>query len=239
MPSGSKRKTMSLYAIGDFHLSLSGDKPMDKFGVEWINHAEKLKNGFSALTDEDTTVICGDLSWGLGIDECAEDFAFINSLPGRKIILKGNHDYWWNTVKKTGEFFAANGIDTIDILHNNCFHYGDYAICGTRGWFFEEETGGEHDKKILARETARLKASLDAAGDLKKLVFLHYPPVFGNYHCDEILKLLKDYEVRLCCYGHIHGKARGGAFNGWRDGTLFKLVSADYVNFTPQKLELY
>ena len=227
---------MALYAIGDLHLSLGKDKPMDVFGDKWKNHAKKIKDGFSALGDEDVCVICGDLSWGMGMEETREDFLFINALPGRKIILKGNHDYWWSTAAKAKRFFAENGIDTIEILYNNCFDYGEYAICGTRGWFYEEEKGGDHDKKIMRREIMRLEASLKAAGEKPKLVFLHYPPVYLKYSCPEILALLKEYQVRLCCYGHIHGKGCAAAFNGWRDGTEFKLVSADFVNFTPVKL---
>ena len=227
---------MALYTIGDTHLSLSRDKPMDIFGEKWRDHAEKLKSGFSAVGQDDLTVICGDLSWGMGIEETKEDFLFIDALPGRKIILKGNHDYWWSTATKTRKFFEQNGISTIDILYNNCFDYGDYAICGTRGWFYEEEKGNEHDAKIMHREIMRLETSLNAAGDRKKLVFLHYPPVFQNYRCEEILQLLKKHEVRLCCYGHIHGKGCNFAFNGWMDGTEFRLVSADFVDFTPVRL---
>lgn len=227
---------MALYAIGDTHLSIGRDKPMDIFGDKWENHADKLRVGFSSLTDEDICVICGDLSWGMGIEEAGDDFKFIDSLPGKKIILKGNHDYWWTTASKARKFFAENGITTIDILHNNFFEYGDYAICGTRGWFYEEEKNGEHDKKIMRREIMRLETSLDAAGDRKKMVFLHYPPVYLKYECPEILELLKKHRVRLCCYGHIHGKGCGFAWNGWRDGTEYKLVSADFVNFSPVKL---
>lgn len=227
---------MALYTIGDTHLSLSRDKPMDIFGEKWKDHAEKLKSGFSAVGQDDLTVICGDLSWGMGIEETKEDFLFIDALPGRKIILKGNHDYWWSTATKTRKFFEQNGISTIDILYNNCFDYGDYAICGTRGWFYEEEKGNEHDAKIMHREIMRLETSLNAAGDKKKLVFLHYPPVFQSYRCEEILQLLKKHEVRLCCYGHIHGKGCNFAFNGWMDGTEFRLVSADFVDFTPVRL---
>ena len=227
---------MALYTIGDTHLSLSRDKPMDIFGEKWKDHAEKLKSGFSAVGQDDLTVICGDLSWGMGIEETKEDFLFIDALPGRKIILKGNHDYWWSTATKTRRFFEQNGISTIDILYNNCFDYGDYAICGTRGWFYEEEKGNEHDAKIMHREIMRLETSLNAAGDRKKLVFLHYPPVFQSYRCEEILQLLKKHEVRLCCYGHIHGKGCNFAFNGWMDGTEFRLVSADFVDFTPVRL---
>ncbi len=227
---------MALYAIGDLHLSIGSDKPMDVFGEKWENHTDKLRRGFSALHDDDVCVLCGDISWGMGIEETREDFLFIDSLPGKKIILKGNHDYWWSTASRAKRFFADNGITTIDILNNNSFPYGEYALCGTRGWFFEEEKDGEHDRKIMRREVMRLEASLRSAGDRKKLVFLHYPPLYMNYHCDEILELLKQYEVRLCCAGHIHGKGCAFAFNGWRDGTEFRLVSADFVNFTPVKL---
>ena len=224
---------MALYAIGDLHLSFAKNKPMDIFGDKWENHSEKLRKGFEGLTADDTTVICGDISWGMGLEETREDFLFIDRLPGRKLILKGNHDYWWNTSAKVTRFFSDNGISTIEILNNNCFFYGDYAICGTRGWFFEEEKDGEHDRKIMRRELIRLEASLKAAGEKKKLVFLHYPPIFQRYRCEEILELLKSYEVRLCCYGHIHGKGCAQAFNGWQDGTQFRLVSADFVDFTP------
>lgn len=227
---------MALYAIGDFHLALGMDKPMDVFGEKWANHEAKLKSAFSALTDDDVTVLCGDLSWAMSMESAREDFLFVNSLPGKKLIIKGNHDYWWSTAAKAERFFAENGIDSIGIIHNNFFPYGDYALCGTRGWFFEEEKGGEHDKKIMRREIMRLEASLNAAVDREKLVFLHYPPVFLNYECPEILELLKKHNVRLCCYGHIHGKACRCAFNGWKNGTEYRLVSADFVNFTPVRL---
>ena len=227
---------MALYAIGDLHLSLAAEKPMDIFGEKWRGHTEKLKNGFAALTPEDVTVICGDLSWGMGLEETREDFLFINALPGRKIILKGNHDYWWSTASKAKRFFEENGIDTIDILYNNAFSYGEYAICGTRGWFYEEEKGIAHDQKIMRREIMRLEASLNAAGEKQKLVFLHYPPVYLHYECGEILALLKQHEARLCCYGHIHGRGCAAAFKGWRDGTEYKLVSADHLDFCPVKL---
>lgn len=227
---------MALYTIGDLHLSLGKDKPMDIFGDNWQNHTEKLKTGFSELTDDDLCVICGDISWGIGLEETAPDFKFIDALPGKKIILKGNHDYWWSTATKVKKYFSENDITGIDILYNNSFEYNGYAICGTRGWFYEEEKGADHDKKIMRREIMRLETSLKAAGDKEKLVFLHYPPVFAKYECPEILELLKKYEVKLCCYGHIHGKGRAISFNGWRDGTEYKLVSADHVGFKPIKV---
>ena len=227
---------MALYAIGDLHLSLANDKPMDVFGDKWKDHAEKLKQGFSGLTERDLTVLCGDLSWAMDLDEALTDFRFIDALPGKKILLKGNHDYWWSTATKAKKLFQANGLESLDILNNNCFFYGDYALCGTRGWFYEEEKGGEHDKKIMRREIMRLETSLDAAGDRQKLVFLHYPPIYGRYECPEILGLLERHHVRLCCYGHLHGKSCAAAFNGWRACTEFKLLSADYVDFTPVKI---
>ena len=224
---------MALYAIGDTHLAIGKDKPMDIFGPLWDNHTEKLRAGFSKLHSDDTCVICGDISWGMGLEDTLEDFRFIDSLPGRKIILKGNHDYWWSTAAKAKKFFAAHGITTIEILNNNCFFYGETALCGTRGWFYEEETGQEHDKKIMLREIGRLRTSLEAAGEREKLAFLHYPPIFLKYRCEEILTLLREHEVKTCCYGHIHGKGCRMSFNGTKDGCEFHLVSADFVNFEP------
>ena len=160
---------MSLYAIGDLHLSFSVNKPMSVFGPVWHNHPEKLQSGFSSLTPDDTCILCGDLSWGMNLEESVADFAFIHSLPGKKIILKGNHDYWWTTASKLNSFFSCNNFTSLSLLHNNFIPYGDdYAICGTRGWFYEEETGSPHDKKLLDREVLRLQTSLSAAGDRKK-----------------------------------------------------------------------
>ena len=227
---------MALFAIGDLHLSLGNDKPMDVFGEKWRDHAEKLKKGFECVGPEDLTVLCGDLSWAMSIQEAEADFRFMHELPGKKLILKGNHDYWWSTAAKAYRFFTEQGFDSLQILHNNCYSYGDYALCGTRGWFYEEETGGEHDAKIMRREILRLEASLNAAGEREKLVFLHYPPIYQSYACGEILDLLEKHRVRFCCYGHIHGKGIYSAFRGWRGCTEFKLVSADAADFTPIKL---
>ena len=214
---------MALYAIGDLHLSLGCDKPMDVFGGRWTNYVDKLLEGFSQLRDEDVTVLCGDLSWGMSLEGARDDFLFIDRLPGRKVVLKGNHDYWWSTATKARRFFAENGIDTIDILYNNCCLYGETALCGTRGWFYEEERSVEHDKKIMLREIGRLEASLKAAGDREKLVFLHYPPKYMNYECPEILEMLEKYGVRECYYGHIHSKGCAAAFQGVKNGVQFRL----------------
>ncbi len=227
---------MSLYVIGDTHLSLGGSKPMDVFGGRWENYVEKLREGFSTVRPEDTTVICGDISWGMSLTEAREDFLFLHNLPGRKIILKGNHDYWWSTATQAYKFFAANGINSIEILNNNCCFYEDYALCGTRGWFYEESRGEAHDRKMLSRELMRLEASLKAAGEREKLVFLHYPPKMLNYECTEILDLLCAYGVRRCWYGHLHSGGRSLAFEGEYRGIRFKLVSADHVLFIPQRI---
>ena len=172
----------------------------------------------------------------MSLELAREDFIFLSRLPGKKIILKGNHDYWWTTASKAYHFFETNNISNIEILNNNCFQYQDYAICGTRGWFFEEEKGTEHDKKIMLREVGRLETSLKAAGEKKKLVFLHYPPKYQGYECTEILELLSRYEVERCCYGHIHGKGHASAFQGEFNGTTFRMVSGDYLDFYPLKV---
>ena len=225
---------MALYAIGDLHLSASVDKPMGIFGSGWENHEEKLIAAFSKLNSDDTTVICGDLSWGMNIQEAREDFLFIHRLPGKKIVLKGNHDYWWSTAAKARSFFAENDIDSIEVLYNNCFLYDENtAICGTKGWFYEEETGSEHDKKIMNRELIRLETSLKAAQQLDKYVFLHYPPIHGSYHCHEITDMLEAYGVKACYAGHIHGRGLRAAFEGDYRGVKYRLVSADFLNFCP------
>ena len=224
---------MALYAIGDLHLCLGAPKPMDIFGGAWVGYMDKLKDGLSVIGPEDTTVLCGDLSWSLDLANSRADFEWINQIPGRKIILKGNHDYWWSTVAKFNKFCLENGFENMHILNNNCFEYGDWAICGTRGWFFEEERSGQHDEKVFKRELIRLETSLKAAGDKNKMVFLHYPPRYKGYECREILELLEKYEVRRCFYGHLHGGSHNLAMEGLWNGTEFRLVAADYLKFKP------
>ena len=227
---------MALYAIGDTHLSLSSGKPMDVFGGGWTGYVDKLKEGFAQIGAEDTVVICGDVSWGMSLEEAKLDFAFLNAQPGkRKLLLKGNHDYWWMTAAKMKAFFAENGFNTLDILHNNCSFYGETALCGTRGWFYEEDRG-EHSAKIFHRELIRLEASLKAAGEGAKLCFLHYPPLYQGYCCQEIVDLLERYGVTLCCYGHLHGGSHRLAVTGRRGNVEYRLVAADYVGFRPVKL---
>ena len=227
---------MALYAIGDLHLCLGAPKPMDIFGGAWVGYMDKLKEGLSVITAEDTTVLLGDLSWALDLPSSAADFAWINQIPGKKIILKGNHDYWWSTAAKFRNFCSANGFRDMELLNNNCFEYDGIAICGTRGWFYEEERSGEHDEKVYKRELLRLEASLKAAGDRKKIVFLHYPPRYKGYECPDILNLLAIYDVRQCFYGHLHGGSHKLAMEGLWDGVDFRLVAADYLDFKPYKV---
>ena len=155
---------MALYAIGDLHLCLGAPKPMDIFGGAWVGYMDKLRDGLSVIRPEDTTVLLGDLSWALDLSGAKADFAWINAIPGRKIILKGNHDYWWSTAAKFRKFCEENGFGNLNLLNNNCYEYEGTAICGTRGWFYEEERSGEHDEKVFKRELLRLEASLKAAG---------------------------------------------------------------------------
>lgn len=227
---------MALYAIGDLHLCLGAPKPMDIFGGAWVGYMEKLKEGMSVITEQDTVVLLGDLSWALDLEEAAEDFSWINQIPGRKIFLKGNHDYWWSTAAKFDKFCAAQGFGDMYVLNNNFFEYNDIAICGTRGWFFEENRSGEHDEKVFKRELGRLETSLKAAGEKQKIVFLHYPPRYKGYECTEILDLLKAYGVRQCFYGHLHGPSHALAQEGQWDGIEFRLVAADKLQFVPWKV---
>ena len=227
---------MALYAIGDLHLSLAADKPMDVFGGRWVGYVDKLREGLSVIRPEDTTVLLGDLSWALGIEQAREDFAFISAIPGRKILLKGNHDYWWTTAAKFYSFCAAQGLTGMELLHNNCWFYGDIALCGTRGWFYEEDKAGTHDEKVFRRELGRLETSLKAADGRDIFCFLHYPPRYQGYECPEILELLTRYPVRRCYYGHLHADSCRLAVQDIWQGIEFRLVSADYVNFNPAKI---
>lgn len=227
---------MALYAIGDLHLCLGAPKPMDIFGGAWTGYMDKLSLGMSEITESDTTVLLGDLSWALDLQEAHADFAWINQIPGRKIILKGNHDYWWSTASKFYKFCQQHEFQNQWILNNNHYEYDGWAICGTRGWFFEEERSGQHDEKVFKRELLRLESSLKSAGEMPKIVFLHYPPRYKGYTCEPILELLSKYEVRKCFYGHLHGGSHGLAQEGIWDGVEFKLVAADKLGFKPFKV---
>lgn len=227
---------MALYTLADPHLSFGVNKPMDIFGGAWNGYVDALRENLSVLKDGDTLVIPGDLSWGINMEQTEADFRFLASYPGRKILLKGNHDLWWSTVKKMTGFLAEKGIEGFEFLNNNCYFYGDTALCGTRGWFFEEEKGEAHDQKIINRETMRLEASLKAAknaGSEHILCFMHYPPIFGHYSCRPIYEMLSDYGVEELFYGHLHSQSHKSAFTGIQGGVKYTLVSADHLKFKP------
>ena len=221
---------MSLYAISDLHLSLSSDKPMDVFRG-WENYVERLKANWTRLIkDTDTVVIPGDISWALKLSETKEDFAFLNSLPGKKIILKGNHDLWWSTSKKLTQFLEENNFSTISFVFNNAVGVEDKAVCGTRGWFYDLAP----DDKVVKREAGRLEASITAAEKSGKtpVVFLHYPPVYSEWVCEEIFSVIKKHGIKTVWHGHIHGSGFNNAKKEF-DGVNLRLLSADCVDFCP------
>lgn len=227
---------MALYTIGDTHLSLGTSKPMDVFGGNWENYVEKLAESLGQLNQEDTLILCGDISWGMSLPEALPDFRFLDSLPGTKYILKGNHDYWWTTARKMTTFWQENGLTTLNLLHNNCAFYNGVALCGTRGWFFDEAQALQETDKVYRRELMRLEVSLQAAGEAPKFVFLHYPPKYQGYICQEIVDLMEKYRVQRCFYGHLHGPAHKLARQGMMNNIDYRLVSADYLNFIPEKI---
>ena len=240
---------MSIYVIGDLHLSTnrSTNKSMEVFGKRWQDYTEKLKkNWMAVVTDEDTVVIPGDISWAMNLEEALEDLRFIDALPGRKLIGKGNHDFWWTTQRKMNLFFEEHGIRSIHILNNNAYRVEDSILCGTRGWFLEAKqqvaVGDVDYTKIVNREVIRLRLSLDEAVRLQKealeetghclpiAVFLHFPPVWLDFVCREFVDVLHEYEIKECYFGHIHGMynvPRSFEF----EGISFSLASSDFLNF--------
>jgi predicted phosphohydrolase len=206
----------------------------------WQDYTARLTQNWRAVvTDQDTVVVAGDISWAMRLRDCEKDFAFIQNLPGRKLLIKGNHDYWWETKKKMDAFLQSSGFDTIHILHNNAYAAGEAAVCGTRGWFFDAEK--DADKKIVLREAGRLKASIEQAKKLEKepVVFLHYPPVSDTQICRELYDVLLAMQIRECYYGHLHGGAVRRAFLGERDGIRFSLISGDYLEFCPKLIRKF
>lgn len=229
---------MSLFAIADTHLSLGTDKPMDIFGG-WQDYVARLESNWRKLvTDGDTVVIAGDISWAMKLGDALEDFRFIDSLPGQKLIFKGNHDYWWSTMRKMETWLSDNGLDSIKILHNSAFRVGSYAVCGSRGWFFDAEN--DPDNKILLREAGRVRRSIESARETgaEPIVFLHYPPLTTAMVCNEIVDVLREENVKRCYYGHLHGGSLRNAFVGERHGIKFDVISADFLKFCPKLIEL-
>ncbi|MGL5148994.1 MAG: metallophosphoesterase [Clostridium sp.] len=227
---------MALYAISDLHLAFNAEKPMDIFGEHWSNHDEKIKKNWNGkITENDTVLIAGDISWAMKADESKEDLDWIDSLNGKKIISKGNHDYWWSGITKLNKMY-----DNTKFLQNNFYAYEDYAICGTRGWLCPgSEKFTEEDEKIYLREGIRLKLSLDAAkkaGFNKFIVMLHYPPTNEKFHPSQFTDIIKEYEVEKVVYGHLHGKSLTRLINGNFEGAEYIMTSADYIDFDPIKI---
>ena len=225
---------MALYAIADLHLSLGANKPMDVF-EGWQGYVAKLEQHWCRIVkEEDTVVIAGDISWAMKLEETQKDFQFLNSLPGKKLLLKGNHDYWWSTKSKIDTYFTANGFDSLQIVHNNSYAVGEFGVCGTRGWLYN--AASDEDIKIVKREVGRLNASIDhaLAQGLQPIVFLHYPPVYDGMVCKEILEVLLSRGIRKCYFGHIHGtQASKRAVTGEYQGIELHLISCDYLGFAP------
>lgn len=234
---------MSIYVIADLHLSFGVDKPMDIFGEAWDNHPEKIRQDWiSKVKPEDTVILPGDFSWATYIEEAEKDFEYLNELPGKKILLKGNHDYWWTTLTKMREFVTEKGFENIDFLYNNSYLVEDKIIVGSRGWALQD---GEENRKMINRENERLKLSfkdgIEKYGENKEIIaFMHYPPInskelLGNSYL-EFYKTMREYNVRECYYGHLHGNSHKDAIEGEVGGINFHLISADYLNFKLVKI---
>ena len=234
---------MSIFVIGDLHLSFNNPKPMDIFGEHWTGHEEKVKaNWIENVSENDLVILPGDLSWETYLQDTKLDFEYLNSLPGKKILLKGNHDYWWTTLKNMRTFLSENNYTNIDFLYNNSYEFEDKIICGTRGWSITDENA---DEKLINRELIRLEISLkegiEKYGDNKEIiVFMHYPPITrAKIVADEEMKfvnLMKKYNVKKCYYGHLHGASIIDAIEGNIEGIEFKLVSADGLDFRLLKI---
>lgn len=225
---------MAIYVIADLHLSFSQDKPMSIFGENWEGHSEKIKNNWiSKVKPEDTVVLPGDFSWAMYLQDTYKDFEYLNSLPGKKLLLKGNHDYWWTTVTNMRNFLEENKLKNIDFIYNNSYLVENKILTGTRGWNLLDT---ENSSKMIKRESIRLQLAIEDGikkyGDDKEIIaFMHYPPISNTNKKSEFLKILKQYDIKRCYYGHLHGKSHQDAVEGIVDGIEFKLISADYLNF--------
>ena len=227
---------MALYAISDLHLAFTTDKPMDIFGAKWLKHDEKIKeNWIKKITDEDTVLIAGDISWSMRSDESKVDLDWIDALPGKKIISKGNHDYWWGGISKLNRMY-----ENTKFLQNNFYTYEDYASCGSRGWILEgSDRFTEKDKKIFDREIIRLKLSLDKAkeaGYENIVVMIHYPPMNEKRENSAFTNLFKEYGVKKVIYGHLHGPSLANVLNGEHEGIEYLMTSCDFLDFDPKKI---
>ncbi|HOJ12704.1 MAG TPA: metallophosphoesterase [Clostridiales bacterium] len=242
---------MAVYAISDLHLALGVDKPMDVFGGRWLNYMERLRHSWrETVTADDYVLIPGDISWATYLEEAYKDFKYIDDLPGEKIILKGNHDYWWTTLRKLDIFLKNNKLFSINFLHNNSYITDDLIICGTRGWKCPgDDDFSEDDSKIYTRELQRLQLSLEssakinsntaAAGERNIIVALHYMPFSSRREPSGFIDLMQKYNVKMCIYGHLHGEgAWKNAVNGEIEGITYRLVAADYLDFKPVRIQV-
>ena len=232
---------MALYTISDLHLPIGIDKPMDIFGSKWSNYVERLRENWkNIITEKDTIVLPGDFSWATYLEQSIPDFKFIHELPGRKILLKGNHDYWWTTRAKLVKFTAENGFSSVEFLQNNCIMYNNIAICGTRGWsYLGTGNCAEEDRRIYERELGRLELSVAAAKKHNPdeiIVFLHYPPVTPEITSSGFCEIMKANNIKRCIYGHIHNAHYRNVVENEHDGIKYMLVSCDYRDFIPVKL---
>lgn len=232
---------MAIFAISDLHLSFGSEKPMDIFGESWENHTDRLDAQWRAIVGQDDTVLIpGDISWAMGFPGALPDFAFIESLPGRKILSKGNHDYWWSTKSKFDAFLKENGFTTISMLHNNAYRLESYTLCGSRGWLSPDDPAfTKEDEKVFNREMERLRLSLSEGRKLggELLAMLHYPPFDMKHRPNGFAELLKEFEVRICLYGHMHGRLNPGYKEEIQGGIRYHLISADYLMFEPLRVE--
>lgn len=227
---------MALYAISDLHLDFVGNKPMDIFGEKWSDHSSKIKeNWIKKIKEEDTVLIAGDISWSMKMEDGIKDLEWVDRLPGKKIMIKGNHDYWWGSISKLNQLFSG-----MNFIQNNFFTYQDYAICGTRGWNYPGgEAFSEKDEKIYVRELIRLKLSVESAvkaGYKKFIIMLHYPPVADQEGISGFTEIIDEIGAEIVIYGHLHGPSVVNAFEGYRNGVKYIFTSSDFINFNPVKI---
>lgn len=235
---------MSIFVIADLHLSFKNPKPMNIFGDNWDEHENKIKEDWiKKVKPNDLVILPGDFSWAMELEDTYLDFEYLNELPGKKLLLKGNHDYWWSTLKKMREFLEINNFNNIDFIYNNSYCFENYIIAGTRGWSLVDLNGSQ---KILNRELIRLELSLqegiqEYGKDKEILVFMHYPPITNAVLAStgeaKFVELMKNYNVRMCMYGHLHSRSHKDAIEGNVNGIEFKLVSADYLDFKLVKIK--
>lgn len=236
---------MAVYVIADLHLATADStKSMEIFGKRWTNYIDKLKSNWQrVVAPDDTVIIPGDISWALTAEQALNDLVWLDSLSGRKIIMKGNHDFWWSTVSKLKAFFTANGINTLELLNNNALEAENYIIAGSRGWFTDSSLQNSNESvdyaKIINREAIRLRMSLEAAEKIRRqngkeiIAFMHFPPVWGDFVCQPFIDALKDYNIKRCFFGHIHGSYTCADSFEYAS-VRFYMISADFLDFLPR-----